>query len=176
MVIAHLPAGYITAWIVKEANKKVSGWVWWAIVAGSVFPDLDLVLQLIDSRAIYRHRMFLTHKPVMYLGLVLLVWGLRGKSKMNRLVRQVVWGMGLGVWVHLVLDSYMGGVMWLWPVSEVRIGLVENPFSVAGDIGTWLNHYLMSIYVVPELLICGLAALLWMITRNRMEGVDGKKV
>lgn len=40
--------------------------------------------------------------------------------------------MGL-VWIHLVLDTYADGIVWLWPASKEKVGLFRKPPEIRDD-------------------------------------------
>jgi hypothetical protein len=37
------------------------------------------------------------------------------------------------VWIHLVLDSWADGIVWLWPAHREKIGLFRKPASITDD-------------------------------------------
>jgi hypothetical protein len=37
------------------------------------------------------------------------------------------------VWIHLVLDTYADGIVWLWPAHREKIGLFRKPPEIVDD-------------------------------------------
>lgn len=127
MIIGHLPAGYLSAHLLRWGSAAVRAidrkWIVWAALAGSVFPDLDMLyFYLLDHRQHHHHR-YWTHLPIFWLIVlpaVLLV--LRSARREVAFILSAVFGANVAL--HLLLDSIVGHIWWLYP-------FVDTPFSLA---------------------------------------------
>jgi inner membrane protein len=132
MLIAHLPAGYLTA----RAGGVCNGPLLWAALLGSVFPDFDMIWFLfIDQGAIHHHK-YWVHAPGFWLilgGLTLPF--LRGTPRGAALIFLAA------VLVHLLLDSIGGGIMWLWPLSDDLYSLVTVQPTHSHWVLSFMAHW-----------------------------------
>ena len=62
--------------------------------------------------------------------------------------------MGL-VWIHLVLDTYADGIVWLWPASKEKVGLFRKPpeihdagWNTPAPLSTELGKIELAMWVV----------------------------
>lgn len=159
MIVAHIPAGILGAYAVskfvvsrKKADIKKSVVRNWVIIVGATLPDFDLLLQFIDRTALFSHRKFLTHIPMTYVGLSLLMLFGATVLKKRGILKMWSWLM-LGVLIHLVLDSYFVGVYWGWPFATKPLGLLYSPFPHGMLFVDWLITYVTSIFFIPELIL-----------------------
>ncbi len=69
MFLAHLPAGYLSA---VAAHR--CGWrgVMLPCLAGSLFPDIDLIYGYLADGGRVHHHLYVTHYPVLWLTALLL--------------------------------------------------------------------------------------------------------
>ena len=109
-----------------------------ATLAGSVFPDADLIrCYLIDHRHVAHHA-YWTHLPfawaVIALALVPLLTLLGARRE-----RAIAVAFLAGVFSHLVLDSVAAGIEWLYPFDTRFLGLFHVP-----DTHSWwpMNFFL----------------------------------
>jgi inner membrane protein len=132
MLIAHLPAGYLTA---RAAGQR-QGALLWAALLGAVFPDFDMIWFLfIDQGAIHHHK-YWVHAPGFWLilgGLTLPF--LRGTPRRAALMFLAA------VMGHLVLDSIRGGIMWLWPLSDDLYRLVTVQPTHSHWVLSFMAHW-----------------------------------
>jgi inner membrane protein len=141
MLIAHAPAGFITAKLLFPRFRRhslplipfcVAG------VLGGIAPDFDLLYYyLIDHRAHHHHGYF-THYPLFW-GVLLVaaaIWAWRAESKRIAALAFIFTLNGFG---HLLLDSVVGGIRWLAPFSAKSYALarVHGPLHPV-----WLNFVL----------------------------------
>jgi inner membrane protein len=152
MLIAHLPAGYLTA---RAAGQR-QGPLLWAALLGSVFPDFDMIWFLfIDQGAIHHHK-YWVHAPGFWLilgGLTLPF--LRGTPRRAALMFLAA------VMVHLILDSIGGGIMWLWPLSDHLYSLV----TVQPTHGHWVLSFMAHWTFWLELGVIAMAG--WLLLARR---------
>lgn len=153
MFIAHLPAGYLITQIVVARCKlhdKASRYAIIIGLTGSVFPDIDLLyFYTIDLRQ-HHHHSYWTHIPLFWLAslaLFFLALKLMGKSSYALLLLI----FGLNVFVHLMLDTVVGDIWWLYP-------FIDRPFSmffVPAQYQPWqLNFLLHWSFALELILLC----------------------
>lgn len=170
MFIAHLPAGYLVTKGLEKALpfdglQTVSRkWLMVAGLLGSMLPDFDMVyFHLIDHRQ-HLHHGYWTHIPFFWV-CVFLLWGalaLIGKRVSLGLYGIVV---SANVFVHLLLDTIVGKVRWLYPFSGRDIVFFHVP-SVH-DWYVW-NFVLHWTFLFEVALVIGASYLL--IRSRRVRG------
>ena len=131
MILAHPAAGYlITAFWESNVGKAdrfaLESWQLHCIgfVAASL-PDVDMVYQLIFDPREVSHRLYWSHTPIYWLIISLFMLSFLsffGKKVYLYLAKLV----SLQIFVHLLLDSVVGGLRWLYPWSLQRYGLVPS--------------------------------------------------
>lgn len=156
MLIAHLPAGYLLA---RRIAPRLAGTpddarrLMALGLAGSVFPDLDILyFYSFDGRQTLHHD-YWSHIPAFWpvaaLGAVALLWLARAA---------IPWREGVaflaGICLHLVLDTPTGGILWGWPVNQQRFLLVEIP----ARFDWWVWSFVLHWTFLAELAICAWAA------------------
>jgi inner membrane protein len=142
MIIGHLPAGYILSTLseVRLARGQVSRNAWiTAGMLGAIFPDLDLFyFYLFDGRA-HHHHTYLTHYPVVWLGLVAfssLLSYIRNTTQV-RGYALLLFIFSLSGLVHMVLDTIVGDIWWLAP-------WISEPYSLFHVQPLHLKHWILS--------------------------------
>ena len=154
MLTAHLPSGYIAA---RLAPRDIPAAMPVALIA-SVLPDFDMIWFLfVDHGAIHHHR-YWVHIPIFWAAvaavtLPLLAW--RGWLSTGLLFFGVIF-------LHLLLDSIGGGIMWAAPFDTRLHALVEVP----ADNGHWIASFILHWTFLAELAIWIWAYTLWQ-TRGR---------
>lgn len=157
MFIAHLPAGYLVARVCIARRPIEISHIRLLVLAGMVggiFPDIDLIFAaLSDGPRIHHHR-YWPHLPAIWLGLGLLAYSLLRLARARGTRYWPATGIFLlGVASHLVLDSLVGGIWWLWPWLDQPFALVRIPATYSP---WWLNFLLHWSFGV-ELAIVALA-------------------
>lgn len=154
MFIAHLPAAYLALRATRTAQYRPFST---AFLVGGVLPDIDMLwFHLLDGRQTHHHD-YLTHRPMLWLALVLIsALLLRGR------LRWVGVGLGAGGLLHLALDSIAGRIAWLWPFSDAAAPLVTVPASHSWWVYSFLTHWTFAV----EVLLC-LVALVLFVTAHR---------
>jgi inner membrane protein len=149
MLIAHLPAGYITA----RAAGAQSGPVFWAALLGSVFPDFDMIWFLFTDQGSIHHYKYWVHAPGFwaFVAAVTLPF-LKGIQR-----AAAIWFL-IAILVHLVLDSIGGGIMWLWPLSDHLFTLIEVPATQSH----WVLSFILHWTFVAEVAVIGFAVWLYL--------------
>jgi inner membrane protein len=143
MFIAHLPAGYclttllLTRFARRENHQAYRRYLWIGLGA-SLLPDIDLIFfYLIDLRR-HVHHSYITHIPFYWLAGGLMV-GLSVAMLRQRCVLRGTIIVISNVMLHLLLDSVASKVHWLYPVSNVGLGL----FHVPSRYGWWVWNYIL---------------------------------
>lgn len=151
MITAHLPSGYVLA--------QMQGWTGWLMIAalvGAVFPDLDLLFfYFVDGRAFHHHR-YWVHAPAFAVAVIAI--GAAFAWVAARRLLPVVLAFGAGWFVHIVLDSLTGGIMWFWPFGTDLYHAITVPPRAGVH---WLVAFLIHWTMVFELAIWLTALTLW---------------
>ena len=154
MFIAHIPSGYLLG-----RGAGVGGAAMAAVRLGSVAPDFDMLwFHLVDHGRVHHHDYY-SHIPGFWLLVALPVLALLRW-------RRRPWGMiaamfFAGVFLHLVLDTLVGGIMWLWPVSDHLYSLAVVP----ARYDHWVISFVLHWSFLAETAITLLAA--WVLWRDR---------
>lgn len=124
MFIGHLPAGYIATKKLQE-TFHTSAYLWVGLI-GSVFPDIDIIyFYLIDNRQTLHHSYWI-HLPVFWLILAsvtfLILYVLKKKDYM--ILAAFFYA---NIFLHLLLDTIVGKVEWLYPITEKAYSFFEVP-------------------------------------------------
>lgn len=124
MFIGHIPAGYVAT---KILQKKLNTKKYLIIgLIGSILPDLDMFyFYLIDNKQTLHHDYWI-HLPCYWLIISIisftLLYLLRKKE-----------GLILGtifftnIFLHLFLDTLVGGIKWLYPFKDKAYFLFDVP-------------------------------------------------
>ena len=135
MILAHLPSGYVLARLAGQPRGLPMA----AALAGAVFPDLDLIwFYLIDDRAFHHHR-YWVHAPGFWLIVAALALPLIRRFFPHFLLPSALFLAA--IFLHIVLDTLAGSIMWLWPSSDQLYALVEVPATRSHWILSFLTHW-----------------------------------
>ena len=161
MFIGHLPAGYITTYAIVGRCSGVSLETYRSLfgagLVASVLPDFDLFyFYLFDGRQ-HLHHTYWTHLPAFWLvllaGSVILAGLLR-----NRLVWLFVAVIYANIFLHMLLDTLVGHILWLYPFSNQSFAL----FEVESKYGWWVwNFVLHWTFLLEIALWMGAVMLFW---------------
>jgi hypothetical protein len=155
MIFAHIPAGYLLAnEFVKR--RKWPAWLLWVGMLGGTFPDIDILYDLATEGQFVGHRHSIMHYPVVWAlaaAICLVVALIRRRPNGLRL-----WAVFFStVFLHLVLDTVIGYIYWLAPISRVRVSIIDIP-----DTHTfWLWNSVFHWSFVIELTIIAAAAIVF---------------
>ncbi len=138
MFLAHLPAGYL---LTKEIQRRIheTKYLWIGLVA-SVLPDIDLLyFYFVDHRQTLHHE-YWTHLPIFWLTLwaFVTIGNLHFKSRGVSTIAQIFF---LNVLLHLVLDTFAGGISWLYPLSSHSFFFVTVPATHAFWMFSFITHW-----------------------------------
>lgn len=152
----HAGASIVAAYIIErcifktEASPVTLGLS--ALVG--LLPDLDGLAALVVNRGQLfgrklRHHEFLTHTPLFYLILTLVLWRMAS-------VREAAL-FGVLMYGHLLLDSWGtdDGIMWLWPLSRRQYSLFPRKLHSGGAHGVrfYKRHVRCRRVFVPEVML-----------------------
>ncbi len=153
MIVGHLPAGYLAACTLERSWARDTV-IWWALLAGTVLPDLDMVWFVFVDHGAVHHHTYITHAPALWAAILLI--GLT-------LSIRVLFGLGLGGLIHLALGSIAGAVRWGFGDVSWQGPLVEVPASQSH----WVLSFLLLWTFGFEVLICCVAAVVFWRRRSR---------
>ena len=140
MIIGHLPSGYLLGRSLGLGGAPLA-----ATVVGGVFPDFDMIwFYLVDDRA-FHHHYYWVHLP--------LFWGIMGPALLGatwllaRRALPLVMAFLAGIALHLVLDTFAGGIAWALPFSDHLYSLVTVPATQSH----WVLSFILHWSFLPEL-------------------------
>jgi LexA-binding, inner membrane-associated putative hydrolase len=159
MFIGHLPAGFITAKLLflrfEASSVSYKNFLVWGML-GAIAPDIDLLyFYLIDHRQ-HLHHSYFTHFPLSWFSLLILstAWFYFAMPRKNAALAII---FSLGGFIHLFLDTTVGGIQWFAP-------FVNKPFSLATVPAIykpwWLNFLLHWSFGIEIMVVCW-AIYLW---------------
>jgi len=126
MILAHYPAGYITAQLLfprfKKTNISYKTFLVWSLL-GAVAPDFDIFYFYFIDHSQHHHHKYFSHFPIVWfllLGLSLF-WYKFSKKNAKPALALI---FSLGGCVHMILDSLVGDIWWGAP-------FIDKPFSIA---------------------------------------------
>ena len=150
MLTAHLPSGYLLARVMPRSIPALMP----AALIGAVLPDLDMIwFHLVDQGAVHHHR-YWVHIPFFWAVVALFV--LPVATRLRRFPTALVFFAA--IFLHLMLDSIGGGILWGAPVSGHLFSLVEVPATRSHWILSFIFHWTF----VAELMIWAAAIGLWL--------------
>ncbi len=144
MFIAHLPAGYLlTRWLQKKL--KIQKFLWVGLLA-SVFPDIDMLyFYLIDNQQTLHHH-YWTHLPLLWITLWILMI-IVAKILKNRTLLALTMIIFANLILHFILDSIVGGILWLYPFFDHNLSLLIVPATHNFWIWSFVFHWTFLIEV-----------------------------
>lgn len=156
MLIAHLPAGYL---LTRRLTPRLAGeagelrWLMGLGLVGAVLPDFDLLyFYLVDGRRTLHHD-YWTHIPAFWLAAFALSTALFGLARVS-IPWPAVAVLSANIFLHLALDTPVGGIAWLYPYDPALIRLSEVPARFDWWVWSFVFHWSFLI----ELAIVALAA------------------
>lgn len=128
-------------------------YIWPAVIIGAVLPDIDILwFYFIDHGAIHHHR-YWVHIPAFWVTVAIIVLPLL--KWIGALPTGLVFFTA--IFMHLVLDSISGGIMWAAPLDNTLYSLVSVPATQSH----WILSFLLHWTFVVEVLIWTIACVLW---------------
>lgn len=123
MFFSHIPAGFLCSHLLTQRNKKtikkpslMNTYILLGLL-GSVLPDFDIAYKLLLDPLEKNHHHYWTHIPIFWLSLWL------GFALLSRIMKNKSLFLGATILfanalLHLVLDTIVGNIMWLYPLSD----------------------------------------------------------
>ncbi len=171
----HIAAGYLTAQALLHFTHpnltldQQNQLLLWGMLFGFL-PDIDTFIAFAKEKAWfvknqnYNHRKFITHAPVIWLVLGLIIF-LIAPDTYWKTVGLLVW---LGSWSHFLLDTLSYGIMWFWPFSNRIYALTnrEKDFKIEQNSAfkfwwTFVKKYSQTLSFYLEILIIISAILIY---------------
>ena len=147
MILAHLPSGYLLA---RGAGHR-RGVMLLAACIGAVLPDFDMIWFYLVDRSVHHHR-FWPHIPAVWAAIALFALPLAHHFRPGWFAPLCI-GFA-GILLHLILDTWVGSIMWLWPVSDQ----FYQAFTVPATRSHWVLSFLLHWTALAELAIILTAA------------------
>jgi len=151
VLTAHLPSGYVLAYGIGRGIPLLIP----AALIGAVLPDLDMIwFHLVDQRAFHHHRYWL-HIPLFWAIVAAVI--LPGLALFARRYLATGGIFIAAIFLHLVLDSIGGGIMWAAPFNDHLYALVTVPPTQAH----WILSFVLHWTFLFEVAVWIAAVLLW---------------
>lgn len=159
MIIAHAPAGYVSAKLLFrrfEAQGTAYKAFLFAAMFGAIAPDLDILyFYLLDQRQHHHHTLW-PHFPIVWASLLLasLIWFGAARTRKHAALAIIFTLNGL---LHMVLDTIVSNIWWLAP-------FVDKPyvfFTVPPRYNPWWLNFVFHWSFAFELAIVAWAVHLW---------------
>ena len=109
-----------------------------AALLGAVLPDFDMIWFHLVDQSRHHHR-FWPHIPAVWAVISLITLPLMPRLR-PAWVRPLAIALA-GVWLHLLLDSWAGGILWLWPVSDHLFQLITVPATQSHWLLSFALHW-----------------------------------
>lgn len=138
MFIGHLPAGYLLTKKIQSV-LKTDRFLWVGLLA-SILPDLDLVYFYFVDNSQYLHHGYWTHIPFYWFVIfsIALLAALLSKKKDYR---DIVFIFFASIFMHLLLDTIVGKIQWLYPFSERDMYFFEVPALYGWWVFNFVFHW-----------------------------------
>lgn len=167
MFIGHLPAGYVLTKMVQK-NSKTTKYLLVGLVA-SVLPDIDILyFYLIDNRQNLHHSYWI-HIPFYWLiiGAVTFsaIWLLKKKE-----YSVAAFIFFANIFLHLILDTIVGKVEWLYPLTDTAYFL----FDVPAIYDFWVYNFIFHWTFLFEIGVIGWA--MYILIKERFLKTSPNKI
>ena len=138
MFVGHLPASYI---LTKKLQRSFnySKYLWIGLLGG-IFPDLDIFyFYLIDYRQTLHHTYWI-HTPFDWLIISIIFFTVAHlvKNKKYKMIGVLFFS---NIFLHLLLDTIVGGISWLYPISNKSFFLFDVPAVHSWWIYNFIFHW-----------------------------------
>jgi inner membrane protein len=155
MLTAHLPAGYLVGRALPAQKGLMA-----AAVIGGILPDFDMIwFHLIDNRAFHHHR-YWVHAPGFWLAMAAVTLPILAYLRRDWI--PVALAFLASIFVHLLLDTIAGDIMWLWPYSTD----MYHVFTVHPTHSHWVWSFMAHWTFALELAVWAAAITLYLRPRK----------
>lgn len=148
--LGHVAGGYLLSKTIlkifpsnlSEASKETLS-CWGAILG--FLPDIDIFFafyqtgSLTINHTVADHRLYLTHTPLIWLVLGLVISLLFWNKPFWKNFGLIVW---VGTWSHMLFDSIDYGVRWLWPITEKTYAIMSGNIVVNAQANNFFGYWL----------------------------------
>ena len=160
MILAHIPTGYIVS---KAFNHDRPVPLALSSLLFSCWPDLDLVFFYFFDLTKTFHHCYFPHLPVVMFIMFLVSLPLPFAF---RTIRPYYWLFFINWALHLVLDSYTGGIAWLYPIREETYKLVNN---IPAIHSSWVISFALHRSFLLEIAIVAVALILLIFSFSKID-------
>ncbi len=118
------------------------------VVIGSILPDIDFFL--LDRK--HFHRKCLIHTPIFWLFMIAVL----------SLTPLAIVGLftAIGVFSHLILDTFDWGIMWLYPFDKKLIGGTLR--KTIGKEKNFMGHYFSNkVFLLADMILVIFSVFIW---------------
>lgn len=141
MLTAHLPAGYLVGRALPTQKSLMA-----AALIGGILPDFDMIwFHFIDNRAFHHHR-YWVHAPGFWLILAAVTLPLLASAK--RAWLPLAFAFLASIFVHLLLDTIAGDIMWLWPFSTDLFHFFKVEPTHSHWVLSFMAHWTFSLEIL----------------------------
>jgi inner membrane protein len=144
--IGHVPAGYLLTralWSTLYGHGPAKcDWkqILYAGLVGSLLPDSDMVYFYVIDHRQHLHHSYWTHMPVFWIVIGLLALLCIALFHKKRFLPYVAVGEA-GIFLHLFLDTIVGKVRWLYPLSSRDFFLFTVPAVHGWYVWNFFLHW-----------------------------------
>ncbi|MBU1130604.1 metal-dependent hydrolase [Patescibacteria group bacterium] len=140
MIIGHLPVGYFTTrYLIKKLKLPLKPVCLGLGLLAAVIPDLDYIYWILSDSQELTHRGLITGMPFFYLTLFIIsvIIYCFYKKKWLKAVISIIF---INISIHLLIDTVFYGIQWLYPFSEIYIG-IYNVGGYGSGVGIQVKNY-----------------------------------
>jgi inner membrane protein len=157
LFIGHLPAGYISTKIYyRYSLNKISNQINYKCLLffgllGSVFPDFDIFYFYLIDKKQHLHHGYWIHLPIFWI--ILTCIGLISASLLKKdLLKACLSIFFINVFIHLFLDTIVGKVRWLYPLSTKDYFMFDVPAIYNWWVWNFILHWTFLFEIVLVIL------------------------
>lgn len=133
MITAHLASGFIAQRLFAPDLRHALP----VALTASILPDVDFFWHIFVDDFAFNHHRYWVHVPYFWLVVGLAVFPV---ARIYGLARY--WMLFIGViFLHLILDSFVGGIMWGAPFSDTLHSVTSVPETGQHWLVTNLTHW-----------------------------------
>jgi len=163
MFIGHTPAGYIITTLIlnrlPNSDKNIA--LLWIGIIASVAPDLDMFYFYLFDHQQHLHHSYWTHLPIYWVGItsILVIIAIIIKNRFF-LVATIIGS--INIFGHMVLDTIVGNIRWLYPFSITDIVM----FKVPARYDWWVWNFFLHWTFIFELAVITMALIIFLNKRK----------